>query len=329
MSELSPEQIKAMWPLLRQELQAARHVILGTHVNPDGDALGSLFAVSEALEQLGISHDAMCAHAAPRYLEFLPHPRALATEPSANPDLAVILDLEAMDRLGSIRPYFESAPRKVVIDHHEVYESPGDVRIISTKSPATSAIIADLFIGSELTITPNMATNLLTGILTDTGSFRYPNTTPHSMHVAADLLESGANLREINEAVYLTRPLPAVRLLASALTNLQMAANNQIAYTVLRQSDYDRAGATEEDTEGIVNELLAIDTVRLAAILRETKSGKVKISIRSQGALDTTFVARQFGGGGHINASGASSELPIDETARELVRTMVECLASS
>ncbi len=318
-----------MWPALRKELESARHIIVGTHVNPDGDALGSLFAFSELLTQMGISHDAMCADPVPNYLEFLPRPQPITTDPTQPPDLAVILDLEALDRLGRIRPHFESAPRSVVIDHHEVFEAPGDLRIISTKSPATSAIVADLLLGSEVNLTPDMATNLLTGILTDTGSFRFPNTTPHCMHVAADLLESGANLRQINDAVYLNRPLRAVRLLASALSNLKLAANDQVAYTVLKRIDYERAGAIEEDSEGIVNELLAISTVRMAAILRETPSGKIKISIRSQGALDTTRVARQFGGGGHINASGASSELPIEQAAEVLVKAMVQCLASS
>lgn len=330
MAEASPEELRAMWPSLKAELLAANHIILGTHVNPDGDALGSILAFSEVLTQLGKSHDVLCHHPAPKYLGFLPNLDRVTSKPTQKADLAVILDLEAMDRLGSLRDVFESTEKVVVIDHHQPHEEPGDIRIISTKSPATAAILADLWIGGDdVEITPDIATNLLVGILTDTGNFRYPNTTPHSMHVAADLLEAGAKLRQINEAVYLSKPLPAVKLFGTALTNLRLAADNQAAWTTLRQSDFQRSGATEEDTEGFVNELLAIDTVKLAAILRESHTGRVKISIRSQGNIDTTAVARQFGGGGHINASGAHSDDPIDIAAEKLVQAMVECLESS
>lgn len=330
MTEASPEQLSTMWPGLLTEIKAANHILLASHVNPDGDALGSALAFSLVLDQLGKSHEVLFHHPAPKYLNFLPGIDRITNEPSGKPaDLAIVLDLETLDRLGdTIRPAIEAAKKLVVIDHHQPNERPGDIRIVSTKSPATAAILADLWQTTKFTVTPDIATLLLVGILTDTGNFRYPNTTPHSMHVAADLLEAGARLREINEAVYLSKPLPAVKLYGKALSNLRLAANNQIAWTTLRQTDFTNSGAIEEDTEGFVNELLAIDTVHLAAVLRESASGRVKISIRSQGPIDTTQVARQFGGGGHINASGAHSDDPIDEAAKKLVEAMIQCLES-
>ncbi len=331
MVEASPEQLSAMWPGLLAEIQAANHILVASHVNPDGDALGSALAFSFALDQLGKSHEVLFHHKAPKYLNFLPGIDRITNEPSGKTaDLAILLDLEAMSRVGdTILPAIESAKKLVVIDHHQPNEEPGDIRIISTKSPATAAILCDLFKKSDIQITPDIATLLLVGILTDTGNFRYPNTTPHSMHVSADLLEAGAKLGKINEAIYLTRPLPAVKLFGKALTNLRLAANNQIAYTTLKQTDFTNSGAIEEDTEGFVNELLAIDTVRIAAILRESAYGRIKISIRSQGAIDTTQIAKQFGGGGHINASGAHSDETIEVAAEQLVAAMIQCLESS
>jgi phosphoesterase RecJ-like protein len=331
MTEASPEQIRAMWPGLKQTIEQADHIIVASHVNPDGDALGSALAFSFVLDQLGKSNQVLFHHKPPRYLEFLPGIERISNQPIDKPaDLAIIVDLEATSRIGeSILPAIESAPHKVVIDHHQPNERPGDTRIVSTKSPATAAILADLWLNSEIVITPEIATLLLVGILTDTGNFRFPNTTPHCMHVAADLLEAGAKIREINEAVYLNRPLPAVKLFAKALNNLKLGANNQVAYTTLARSDFESSGAIEEDTEGFVNELLAIDTVRIAALLRESASGRIKISIRSQGPIDTTEIAKQFGGGGHINASGAHSDDPINVAAKKLLQAMVECLESS
>jgi bifunctional oligoribonuclease and PAP phosphatase NrnA len=330
MTEASPEQLAAMWPGLLTEIQAANHILLASHVNPDGDALGSALAFSFALDQLGKSHEVLFHHPAPKYLNFLPGIERITNQPSDKPaDLAILLDLEAMSRVGdTILPAIESAKKLAVIDHHQPNEEPGDIRIVSTKSPATAAVLCDLWRDASIEITPDIATLLLVGILTDTGNFRYPNTTPHSMHVAADLLEAGAKLREINEAIYLNKPLPAVKLFGKALSNLRLAADNQIAYTTLKQSDFTNSGAIEEDTEGFVNELLAIDTVRLAAILRESASGRIKISIRSQGPIDTTQIAKQFGGGGHINASGAHSDDSIDLAAEKLVAAMIQCLES-
>lgn len=331
MTEASPEQLGAMWPGLLAEIQNADHILVASHVNPDGDALGSALAFSFVLDQFGKSHEVLFHHPAPKYLQFLPGIERISNQPSNRPaDLAIVVDLEATDRIGdTIRPAILGAKRLAIIDHHQPHEQPGDIRIVSTKSPATAAILADLWRGSNIEITPTIATLLLVGILTDTGNFRYPNTTPHSMHVAADLLEAGARLREINEAVYLSKPLPAVKLFGKALANLRLASENQIAWTTLTRRDFEYSGAIEEDTEGFVNELLAIDTVRIAALLRESASGRIKISIRSQGPIDTTQIARQFGGGGHINASGAHSDEPIEEAAAQLVRAMVACLESS
>lgn len=331
MTEASPNQLSEMWPGLLAEIQAANHILLASHVNPDGDALGSALAFSFVLDQLGKSHEVLFHHPAPKYLNFLPGIERITNQPSGKPaDLAIVVDLEAIGRIGeTIYPAIAAAKKLVIIDHHQPNERPGDIRIVSTKSPATAAILADLWLPNNIEISPEIATLLLVGILTDTGNFRYPNTTPHSMHVAADLLEAGAKLTAINEAIYLTKPLPAVKLFGKALSNLRLAADNQVAFTTLRQSDFTNSGAIEEDTEGFVNELLAIDTVRMAAILRESASGRIKISIRSQGPIDTTQVAKQFGGGGHINASGAHSDDTIEVAAEKLVEAMVQCLASS
>lgn len=330
MAALSPAELGALWPELEREILAAESIIVGTHVNPDGDALGSALAFSQVLDQLGKTHVVACHHEPPSYLRFIPHlDRLQLSVPEEPADLAIVLDLEALDRLGSLRPAFEQAKRMIVIDHHEPHEMPGDLRVISVNSPACAAILADIIKPSPITMTPQMATCLLTGILTDTGNFRFPNTTSHSLHVAAELLEAGADLRAIVDAVYMTRSLPAVKLSSRFLANMRLSSGDQVAWSKVGLPDFEATGAREEDTEGFVNDLLSIESVKIAALLRQVKPGKVKISLRSRGSVDVTLVAREFGGGGHKNASGASYDGDIDKAEKLLVEAMEKCLASS
>lgn len=325
----SPSELRERLPELLHEVSQAERIVIGTHVNPDGDALGSALALAMAIEQLGKTAEVLCLHEAPKYLQFLPQVGRIQRTTDTKPDLAIVVDLEALDRLGTaIRPIFESADRLLVIDHHEPHETPGDVRIVSVKSPATAVILADLFRDSEITVTPEMATCLMVGLVTDTGSFRFNNTTPHALHVAGELLEQGASLQQVASNVYMTRSLESVKLFGIALANMRLENDNQIAWTAITAQAFAETGAIESDTEGFVNELLAIETVKIAAVLRCAPTGKIKISLRSRGDIDVTTVARQFNGGGHKNAAGASEDGDIHEIAGRLVEAMKVCLAS-
>lgn len=330
MAELSPEELKAMWPVVWAELQQAQSVVVSSHINPDGDAIGSAVAFSMMLDQVQIDHDLVMHHDPPKNLMFLPGTDRIKHQTRfENPDLFVVVDLEASSRLGdTILPILNSAKRVLVIDHHVPHEKPGDVRVISVKSPATAAMLFDLFEGNGIEITADMATNLMTGIITDTGSFKYPNTTPHSMHVAAALLEAGANLREIIEEVYMTRSLPSTKMLGHVLAEMHTECNGQIAYSSIPFSMFSAEGATDEDTEGVVNEMLAVDGVKIAALLRESKPGKIRGSIRSRGKIDVAAAAREFGGGGHENAAGVSFDGDIKVAEGQLVEALVRCLES-
>lgn len=331
MAEASPAELGARWPELLGELRAARSVVVSSHVNPDGDALGSVLAFSMALDQLGVEHQVLMHHGAPKTLEFLPGiDRVERVSRWESPDLGVILDLEATARLGeSLVGVFESAKRTVVIDHHLPHEAPGDVRIVSVKSPATAAILCDLFMAAtEVVVTPDMATCLLAGIVTDTGSFRFPNTTAHSMHVAAYLLEAGADLEAIIENVYMMRTMPSVKLLGRFLADLKTECGGRLAWSTVSLGQFAECGATDEDTEGFVNELLAIEGVEVAAILREKAPGVVRGSLRSRGEVDVAAAARPFGGGGHRNAAGVSFDGDLALAEATLVEALKQCLGS-
>jgi len=315
---------------LDKVISEAKSILIGTHLNPDGDALGCALAMSLYLDARGKQNEVVCHHMPPKNLEFLPGSERIHQVPLRDDyDLAIMLDLESFERLGTTGPYFEKAPYLVLIDHHIPHHAPGNLRIVDTKAPATAVILTRMLLEMGGTLTPEMSTNLLTGIVTDTGSFRYRNTTPEAMHIAARLLEEGGNLNQISEEVYRSRPIAGMMLLGIMLTKMKTSNEGKLAWSILVHDDFVKCGATEEDTEEFVNEMLTIDTVQIAALARESKPGKLRVSLRSRGKYDVAEVARKFGGGGHINAAGCSFETTPEEAEKLLVEGMKVCLASS
>ncbi len=313
----------------REELAGAKTVLIGTHLNPDGDALGSALAVAIYLDSLGMHSDVLCHHEAPRNLRFLPQVERVKQVAELDAyDLGIIVDLDSLERLGKTEPYFSRCRRLVVIDHHIPHAAPGDLRIVDTDAAATSLILTRLFIELGATITPDIATCLLTGIVTDTGSFRFRNTTPESMSLSAYLLEHGGDITLVSEEVFQNKPLCSVRLLGHTLETMRLACHDQLAWSALSVQDFAASESADEDTEGFVNEMLFITSVQIAALLREAKPGKVRVSIRSRGDLDVAEVARHFGGGGHRNAAGCTIEMPLPEAEQQLVEKLKTCLAS-
>lgn len=315
---------------LKREIEGATSVLIGSHLSPDGDALGSALAFSLLLDQMGVQNEVVCHHPPPANLRFLPGSNRIRQTPRFEKhDLGIILDLDSTERLGDTGPYFDACPRTVVIDHHVPHEAPGDLRIVDTSAAATAAILARLFLEWEVEISADMATCLLTGIVTDTGSFRFRNTTPESLHLSAQLLERGGDIIRVSEEIFQRKPLSSARLLGSLLEDFILECDGKLGWGALRLQDFEAAQATDEDTEGFVNELLSIDTVQIAAIFREPKPHKIRVSLRSRGDYDVASVAREFGGGGHRNAAGCSFDLYLDEVVHMLIPRLRKCLESS
>ncbi|MFI5386921.1 MAG: bifunctional oligoribonuclease/PAP phosphatase NrnA [Fimbriimonadales bacterium] len=314
----------------QKELEAASSVLIGTHLNPDGDALGCALAMSHYLDGLKVQNEVICHHPAPKNLQFLPGVRKVKQSPSQEKyDLGIVLDLDSLERLGNTEPYFAGCSRIIVVDHHVPHEAPGDFRIVDAHAPATAVILMRLltYLGAE--ITPDIATCLLTGIVTDTGSFRFRNTTPEALSLSAALLEHGGDIGTVAEEIFQRKPLASARLLGRTLNNLLLDSDDRLAWSVLSYRDFEITGARDEDTEGFVNELLSIETVQISALLREAKPGRTRCSLRSRGGYDVSAVARAFGGGGHKNAAGCTFDCHPEEAVDQLIPVMRQCLASS
>lgn len=323
------EQIQALADELKGALTGATSVVISTHLNPDGDALGSSLAFAFVLDQLGVPCEVICHNQAPYNLQFLPALSRVKLDPAGTHDFGVALDLDSLHRLGRHENYFASLPALAVIDHHQPHEKPGTIRIVDPKAPATALILFRLFKAWQIAWTADIATCLLAGIVTDTGSFRYPNTTDEALEASAELLAAGGNISLIAEEVYAKRPLASVRLLGRTLDKMKLSEGDRIAWAALGPEDFADTGASESHTEGLVNELLSINTVQMAAILRQPFPDKlIRASIRSRGSYDVAQAVRPFGGGGHRNAAGCTFEGTLPDAESQLVGALRACLES-
>jgi phosphoesterase RecJ-like protein len=315
MSETPPDPLDAV----RDRLLAADRVVITSHIRPDGDALGSEIALARFLRKLGKEALVINADPAPRPLDWLmdEQPKGLVVKHEegslkqaaalAGADAVVVVDTGAGHRLGSVEGRIKSARApKLLIDHHPAPEAWFDLACVRTSAAATAELIYDLIAGHDPDlIDAAIATALYVGIVTDTGSFRYSATTPHTHRVVADLLARGGIESEpIHIAVYDGRTREGLRLLARALDTIATHYGGRLASMYVTQDMLREAGAYFDETEGLINYALSLDGVVAAVIFLETPSA-VKMSFRSKGDCPINAWAARFGGGGHANASGA------------------------
>lgn len=312
-------------------------IVLASHVNPDGDAVGSLLGLTHALWGLGIPADPILVDGVPEIYRWLPGAEKIQTAATRQDyGVGVVCDAGALIRVGSsLVPTFERVPVLIDIDHHVADGTFGTIQVIDDKAAATAELIYDLIRLLErrynrVLLNSDIAQCLITGIITDTGSFKYPNVRPRTLKIAADLTTLGAHPAPINEAVYESRSYANVKLLGRALEQVQRSADGRVAWTHLTGEDFAEFGATDEDSEGIVNHVRAIRGVDIALFFREIPGGKVRISLRARdGQADVNKLAAQFGGGGHRLAAGCSIEPPLEPVINAVVAAAEMQIAAS
>jgi phosphoesterase RecJ-like protein len=217
-----------------------------------------------------------------------------------------------------------------VIDHHELGDDVAEgILVIDPSYCATALLLFEIWDRLGFDLDAEIAQCLLTGIATDTGGFKFQNTDAKSLHAAAELVKHGANITEIHNKVWDSKPLSAIRLLAVALGNIQVAADGAVVYSRIQLSDYVAANATDEDTEGIVNEIGKLDSAIIFALFREHHLGRVRVSVRSRGEIDVAEVCRALGGGGHKNAAGCTFETDVDSAVDILLPALEAAVTST
>lgn len=322
---ISPERRAGIHRLAR-ELVSGRLVALSTHMNADGDGCGSETALARLLAQRGLRSRIVNPTPWPSLFEFLlgddvSDDTERGTAALASVDLLLVADISDVKRLGHLTDAVRrlTVP-KIVIDHHVASDDPaGDIVLADTTACATGELVYDLACELDLEITPEIAQALYVAILTDTGAFRYSNSTPRSHAIAAELLSLGVDPEEMYQRVYASAPAGRVRLLAEVLASLGVDEKCGVSWLTMAAGSLERHGVRSEDLDGIVEHARSIAGTRLAIFFRDLGYGKVKISFRSIGDVDVNRFARQFGGGGHVKASGALVPGTLDEVRDRVV----------
>jgi phosphoesterase RecJ-like protein len=324
---------------LQEILSQPKKISIVSHRNPDGDAMGSSLGLLHFLEQLQHEVTYISPNDYPDFLAWLPNTQNVvifeketdkASEILKKSDNVFTLDFNALHRTGDFMGAFMenlNAPM-ILIDHHELPHSYAKFLFSDTSYGSTCQMIYDFInaLGYNHLINKEVATCIYTGILTDSGGFRFPKTTPETHRCVAELIERGVNNSEVYNLLYDNSTYNRLQLLGRALQNLKVLPEYNASYITLSQEELDSFNYQKGDTEGIVNYGLTIKGIHVTAIFIENKDeGIVKISFRSQGNFDVNQFARNhFNGGGHINAAGGKSFSSLEETVNQFIAILAK-----
>ncbi|MFQ6041032.1 MAG: bifunctional oligoribonuclease/PAP phosphatase NrnA [Candidatus Poribacteria bacterium] len=291
---------------------------ISTHINPDGDAIGAQLGLYSFLQELGKQVWVVNTDPVPYGYAFLPFADVISSSsPAESVEILIVVDAGNLTRIGDDLAK-TLLPQKAIIniDHHVTNDRFGQYNWVDPSASASSELIYKLLKRHGMNIGRKRAICLYTGIMTDTGSFRFSNTTPAAHRIAAELISEGASADEIYRFVYESLPPSRVKLLGLVLSTLQLSSDKKIAWTRVTQNMYERTGTKQEDTETFIDHVKSINTVEVALFFVELKGGKTKVSFRSKNEFDVSKIAIKFGGGGHQRAAGCTVKAPIDETEK-------------
>ncbi|MFC1815677.1 bifunctional oligoribonuclease/PAP phosphatase NrnA [Thermodesulfobacteriota bacterium] len=305
-----------------QHLNNCNHVLLASHANPDGDAIGSLIAMGLALDSLNKKLTLYNESSIPAVYRFLPSVNRVVRElrPTDVFDTAVILDCGDLDRIGKAAVAVSKTPVTINVDHHITNTGFGDFQIVDTLASATSEIVHRLIKALEVPINSDIANSIYTGILTDTGSFRFSNTNRAAFAICEEMLALGVNPYRIAQHVYGTYSLGRIKLLNLALDSIEISQNGKLSLMTVTSEMLNETGTQPEDADGLINYARRIEAVQVAVLIQEQMNGQEKskknrfhVSLRSDGSIDVAAIASSFGGGGHASASGFSIQAPLSD----------------
>lgn len=321
---------------LKSQLNTNSKISIIGHKNPDGDALGSTLGLSLFLNELGITSQVIMPNGYPDFLGWLPSidsilcydtDKAECEKKLQDSDFVFTLDFNHLDRTGNLGEYLKTLKTDfVMIDHHQEPSEYASYMLVDTTIASTCELVHE-FIStqySEVNLTADIATCLYTGIMTDTGSFRFPSTSSKTHRIIAELIDAGANNSQIHQNTFDNNAESRLHLLGKALQNLKIIKDLSTAYIFLSQEDLNKHGFKKGDTEGFVNYALSLRGIKFAVIFIENKADNIiKISFRSIGDFDVnTFARKYYSGGGHKNAAGGKSDLDLNSTLKKFEETL-------
>lgn len=302
---------------IKKEILKSKNIVILTHDVPDGDAIGSSLAMYLGLKQLGKEADVIIPKHS-RTFDALPSIDKIKTEGRKEPyDLAIALDCGDIKRLNGFANYFEDANTRISIDHHGINTMFGDYNFVDPTAPACCQILITVLKYLDIKITKEIGTCLLTGIITDTGGFKYSGVTAETFEFAAELLNNGVNVSEIYKNVLQTIPKEKFELRKIAMNRVELLEEGKIAFTYITVEDENKTGS--EDHDGIVEIGRDIEGVEISIFLRETEKDNYKLSLRSNDYVNVADISLLFNGGGHIRAAGGQINMPLEKAKEKII----------
>ena len=313
-----------------QHIKDARHILIVSHAEPDGDSVGSLLALGLALTKIGKSITLLNPSPIPAVYRFLPGADRIVQQiiKAEKFDLVIVLDCGGIDRIGDAAADVSKIPMLINIDHHVSNTGFGQAQFVDTTACATAEIIYRLINVLNIPCDKDIATSIYTGILTDTGSFRFSNTNRASFVISSAMIDAGVEPHRVAQHVFGTYSLGRMKLLNMALNSIEISENGKLSMMTITRSMLNTTGTNSEDLDGMINYARRIEDVKVAALIHEIKNGGGKfinmnryhVSLRSDSSVDVAKIASKFGGGGHTSAAG----FQIESTLVALKTTVIE-----
>lgn len=300
---------------------------IATHVQPDGDGIGSVLGLGLVLKKMGkevfLGWGETTLKIPPHY-SWLPGAHLLSDSSSWPNEIGnfVSIDCPSTRRLGTLEDLTGKAKVLVNIDHHSGNDCFGQINIVDEKSPACAELIWRLIKKLEIEIDKDIATALYVGLVTDTGCFQYSNTRSSAFELAKKLVEIGVVPNEVSRRVYENLSFGYLKLLGSLLTRATLNPSIGLVYSSITQDDLKACNTGMEETENLIDGLRTVGEAKVVSVFKEMPDGKSKVSLRSKGAIDVAKIARQFGGGGHHNAAGYGVDKNIKEATSDLIKVL-------
>jgi len=317
-------------------IQKADNILITSHMEPDGDSLGSQLALRRYLIGLEKEVDIFNQGQISQKYEFLPdieHVIDIDTggtkEASEKYDLAIVLECPDTERTGDVRPLIDRAKMIINIDHHPDNTGYGDIAYLDSGASAVGEILSTYFFDVGYKIDREAAIQLYTAILTDTGRFRFNSTTRKTMEIAGKLIEAGADPRYISDSVYYSFSESTLHLIGKVFSRVRLFGGGKICLVAMDQNTLSENNFNPADTEGMAEYTLFGKGVVIGGLLKEVGKRRTKVSLRSRDGINVSELAHKYGGGGHNNASGFHIDLPLMEAQEKLLVDLKEIINGS
>lgn len=312
---------------IKTTLENYNNYVILPHIMPDGDTIGSSAALAHFLHQSGKAAIVLVEDTVPSNLKLIPRDLFVERDEFVEPTgeyVAISVDSSDIGRLGERKRLISNCALLAVIDHHKTNTRFGDINYVDEHASSTGEIIYELAGEFGFVLDKVAATALYIALSTDTGGFRYDNTTPKTMRIASDLMAAGIDTQAINTILYQSQPLNKVMLLMHSLENMRLVAHDRVALVPVTAETMRNYRAIYEDTDGISEYIRSIQGIEVVAIFKELDAQRIKVSMRSKFDFDVSAIAECYGGGGHHRAAGCTLEMPISQAMTEFEKVILE-----